>query len=274
LITSHYYGPELKKWIGSRELTRLLDWPKIYRMPNRLVVSETNNGKTALVRQFITLHTPQPNIDGEAAIVPVIYIQSPPVPDERRFYAALLDAIGMVHRRSQRSDELFYQVRTLLPKIGLKMIIIDEIHHILAGSTKQHRAFLNTIKYLGNELLVPIVAVGTQQALYAVQSDHQIENRFPPIELPRWRCDNHWRQLLATFERRLPLRNASDLPDKRLAERLHLMSEGTIGELASLLRSGAIESIRGGEERICDAVLDRLRWQVPSHRRKHALAVI
>ena len=90
---------------------------------------------------------------GEAALIPIIYVQAPPVPDERRFYAALLDAIGMVHRKSQRTDDLFYQVRTLLPKVGLKMIIIDEIHHVLAGSTKRHHAFLNTIKYLANELI-------------------------------------------------------------------------------------------------------------------------
>lgn len=256
------------------ELQRLLDWPKTHRMPNRLVVSGSNNGKTALVRRFMDLHPAESNPQGDAAIIPIVYIQAPPLPDERRFYAALLDAIGMVHRRSQRSDELFYQVRTLLPKVGLKMIIIDEIHHILAGSSKSHHGFLNTIKYLGNELMVPIVAVGTQQALYAVQSDPQIENRFPPIELPKWKCNDEWRQLLATFERRIPLQKASEITDKRLALRLHLMSEGTIGELASVLRLAAVESIRGGEERICDAVLDRLAWQPPSMRRKHSQAVI
>ena len=160
------------------------------------------------------LHTPQPHTEGDAAIVPVIYVKAPPLPDERRFYAALLDAIGMVHRRSQRLDELFYQARTLLPKVGVRMIIIDEIQHILAGRAKKHHGFLNTIKYLGNELKVPIVAVGTQQALYAVQSDSQIENRFPPLELPRWKCNNEWRQLLATFERRIPLGKPSNLARK------------------------------------------------------------
>ncbi len=243
-------------------------------MPNRLLVSGSNNGKTALVRRFLDLHPADSNPQGDAAIIPIVYIQAPPLPDERRFYAALLDAIGMDHRPSQRSDELFYQVRTLLPKVGLKMIVIDEIHHILAGSTKRHRGFLNTIKYLGNELMVPIVAVGTEQALTAIHSDLQIENRFPPIELPNWKCNDEWRQLLATFERRIPLHKASELTDKRIALRLHLMSEGTIGELASVLRLAAVEAIRGGEERICDAVLDRLAWQPPSMRRKHSQAVI
>ena len=237
----------------------LLDWPTTPRMPNRLLVSDTNNGKTTLVRRFMSSHPAATNPQGDAVSIPVIYVQAPPVPDEKRFYAALLDAIGMVHRRSWGTDEYFYQVRNVLPKAGVKLIIIDEIHHVLAGKTERHRTFRHTIKYLGNELMVPIVAVGTEQALVAIQSDSQIENRFEPLELPHWQCNNEWRRLLATFERRLPLRNPSELSDKLLAELLYLKSEGTIGELTRVLRQASAEAIRGGEERICHAVVDRLQ---------------
>lgn len=256
------------------ELESLLDWPTTSRMPNRLLVSDTNNGKTTLVRRFMSSHPAETNPEDDAVTIPVIYVQAPPVPDEKRFYAALLDSIGMVHRRSWGTDEYFYQVRNLLPKAGVKLIIIDEIHHVLAGKTERHRAFRHTIKYLGNELMVPIVAVGTEQALVAIQSDSQIENRFEPLELPHWHCNNQWRKLLATFERRLPLRNPSHLADKMLAELLYLKSEGTIGELTRVLRQASVEAIRGGEERICHAVLDRLQLIPPSQRRKHALSVM
>ena len=256
------------------ELTELLAHPRVHRMPNRLLVGETNNGKTALIRHFMAMNPSSNDPRKEAASIPIVYVQAPPVPQEHRFYAILLDAIGVMHRRSYRTNELFYQVRNLLPKVGLKMLIIDEIHHILAGSTKNHHAFLNTLKYIGNELLVPVVGAGTRQALFAVQSDSQIENRFQPLEIPRWKCSNEWRRFLATFELELPLRKPSDLAEPRLAERLHLMSEGTVGELSGLLKRAMAEAIRGGEERICDAVLDRLQWVPPSARRKHALAVI
>jgi hypothetical protein len=256
------------------ELNSLLTHPKVHRMPNRLLVGETNNGKTALIRHFMSLHPSSNDPRQEAAIIPIVYVQAPPVPDEHRFYAALLDAIGVFHRRSYRTSEFFYQVRNLLPRVGLKMLVIDEIHHILAGSTRKHHAFLNTLKYIGNELLVPVVGAGTRQALCAVQSDSQIENRFQPLEIPRWKCTNDWRRFLATFEMELPLRKPSDLADPRLAQRLHLMSEGTVGELSTLLQRATAEAIRGGEERICDAVLDRMPWIPPSARRQHALAVI
>jgi Bacterial TniB protein len=256
------------------ELNALLIHPRIHRMPNRLLVGETNNGKTALIRHFMAMHPPMNEPGQEAAIFPLVYIQAPPVPEEHRFYAALLDAIDAPHRHYFRTSELFYQARNLLPKVGLKLLIIDEIHHVLAGSTKKHSAFLNTVKYLGNELMVPLIGVGTEQALFAVQVDRQIENRFQPFEIPRWKCSNDWRRFLATFERELPLRKPSNLANPLMAQRLHLMSEGTVGELSYLLMRAMAEAIRGGEERICDAVLDRLEWVAPSARRKHAQAVI
>jgi hypothetical protein len=181
------------------ELNSLLTYPKVHRMPNRLLVGETNNGKTAIIRHFMSLHPSSNDPRQEAAIIPIVYVQAPPLPDDHRFYAALLDAIGVFHRRSFRTSELFYQVRHLLPRVGLKMLVIDEIHHILAGSTKKHYAFLNTLKYIGNELLVPVIGAGTRQALTAVQSDSQIENRFQPLEVPRWKCTNEWRRFLATL---------------------------------------------------------------------------
>jgi hypothetical protein len=259
---------------GLAELNFVATHPKVHRMPNRLLVSESNNGKTALIQRFISMHASRNDPSEEAAVLPILSVQAPPEPDERRFYTSLLDAAGMIHNPRHKTGELFYQIRTVLPKLSLKVIIIDEIHHIIAGTGKRHRAFLNTLKYLGNELMVPFIIVGTREAFNALQADPQVANRFPPIELPRWQCDNELRQFLVSFEMTLPLKRFSDLSDPRMTTRLHSMAEGTVGEMSSLLKKAAIESIRGGEERICDAVLDRLRWVPPSHRRNHALAVI
>lgn len=256
------------------ELSVVLDHPKVHRMPNRLLVGETNNGKTALIRHFMAMYPSINDPVQEAAVIPIVYVQAPPVPEEHRFYAALLDAIEVKHYRSYRTGDLFYQVRNLLPRVGLKMLVIDEIHHILAGSTRSQHAFRNTLKYLGNELLVPVIGVGTSEALRALQIDSQLENRFQPLEIPRWKCSNDWRRFLATFELELPLHKPSDLAEPLMSQRLQLMSEGTVGELSGLLKRAMAEAIRGGEERICDAVLDRLRWVPPSARRKHAEAVI
>jgi Bacterial TniB protein len=55
--------------------------------------------------------------------------------------------------------------------INVKMLIIDEIHHVFAGPLLKQRHFLNVIKYMGNELKIPIAAAGTHDAFNAIQID-------------------------------------------------------------------------------------------------------
>lgn len=52
-------------------------------------------------------------------------------------------------------------------------MIIDEVHHLLAGSVREQRQLLNQLKFISNELRMPIVALGTSEALYAMQTDPQ-----------------------------------------------------------------------------------------------------
>lgn len=54
----------------------LLVFPKQSRMPNLLIVGETNNGKTVLVNRFRDKHPPLDNPNGDAIILPVLYIQA------------------------------------------------------------------------------------------------------------------------------------------------------------------------------------------------------
>lgn len=249
------------------DLGGLLHQPKIYRMPNRLIVSDTNNGKTSLIRRFLRLHERLNDPSADQSFIPVLLVQAPPQPDERRFLASILDCVGMPHIATQRTELLFRQVQTVLPKLGVRMLIIDEIHHLIAGSNARQRLFLNVIKYLSNELMIPTVAVGTAEAFNAIRVDPQIANRFVPIELPRWGNNTDFRRLLRSFESLLPLQRASDLSRPEMSLRLSLMSEGTIGELSSLLNVAAIQAILGGEERITDPVLDRIKWTPPTHRK-------
>ena len=69
------------------------------------------------------------------------------------------------------------------------MIVIDEIHNILAGPKKMQLEFLNVLRFLGNSLQIPLVCVGTKDAYLAIRNDAQLENRFEPFILPVWKND-------------------------------------------------------------------------------------
>jgi len=251
-----------------KDLQELLEHPKVLRMPNLLVWGDTNCGKTAIIDRFCQEYPLRQNGEEEADVVPVLYIQAPPIPDERRFYSLILDKLRVPHKTNERADRMMCQILKMFPKLGVRMLIVDEIHHILAGNLQRQRAFLNVIKYLGNEAVIPIVGVGTISALNALQTDAQLANRFEPRNLPRWRLDTRYRQLLASFEYVLPLAEESNLTEKEMATKLLDMSGGTIGELSKLIRRAAIETIRQGRERISLSLLEEVQWIPPDVRNR------
>jgi len=269
------------RWIGYTRAKKLLDklddlltHPKTHRMPNLLIVGDTNAGKTMLANRFVQLHPADKTLGGEAVIVPVLAIQAPPGPDEGRFYNAILEALATPYNPRERVAQQQIQVLRMLKRIGIQMLIIDEVHNVLTGSVTKQRQFLNVLKYLGNDLQITLVGLGTKAALRALQADPQLANRFEPAALPPWQLDQEFQMLLASFERALPLRQPSGLADEKLARKLLALSEGSLGELSVLLTSAAVYAVRSGTERIDEKVLAAIDWVPPSERRRRAERLI
>lgn len=268
------------RWIGygrAREILEkledLLVHPTQARMPNMLLVGETNNGKTMLVTKFRELHPAEENSGGDAVTIPVLYIQAPPGPDERGLYNAILTTLFERSPRGESIDNKRDRVINVLRRVNLGMIMVDEIQHLLAGPYLKQRNCLNVLKYLGNELCVPLVGIGTAEAIRAVQTDPQLANRFTPEVLPKWTKNIELARLLASFERILPLRNPSQLSEPAMASRIIELAGGTIGEMSALLNLAAIHAIKTGEERVTLAGLDVCGYVSPAMRKQAASAV-
>lgn len=265
------------RWIGYsraqevlQKLEDLLNHPKQPRMPNMLLVGETNNGKTMLIEHFRERYPAHENARGDGIKVPVLYVQAPPGPDERGLYNAILNRLFEKLKPSESTDQKRDRLVGILKTIDLGMIVIDEIHHLLAGPLLKQRNFLNVLKYLSNELCVPIVGIGTADALRAIQVDPQIQNRFAPEVLPRWQLNADFARLLASFESLLPLKMASNLADRDMASRLLNMTGGTIGELSTLLNEAAIYAIKRGDESIDMGAITKCGYRPPSERKAAA----
>ena len=71
-------------------------------------------------------------------------------------------------------------------QVAPRMLIIDEIQHLLSCNAREQRAALNAIKYLANTLRMSIVAAGTHEAVHVMRYDPQIVSRFEQMELPIW----------------------------------------------------------------------------------------
>lgn len=254
------------------KLEDLFNYPKMDRMPNLLIKGDTNNGKTMIVKKFRKEHPPCDNEQGEAINYPVLVVSSPPVPDEGRLYNEILEEIHAPYREKDSVDKKFFQVVRLLEQIGTKILIIDEIHDLLCGTSRRQQQVLNAIKKLGGRLKIPIVAVGTSSASNVFQCDPQLANRFEPVTLPKWTIDHQkgkdeFLELLRHFEMVLPLWNCSNLAKDDLVVKLHSMSEGLIGELFSVLSKACVEAIKKKKECITVEILESLNWKTPSQRK-------
>ena len=200
--------------------------------------------------------------------IPVLVMQMPSEPSVTRFYTALLAAAGAPMRRQYRLADLEQLVLRLLRAAGVRMLVIDELHNVLGGRGDRRREFLNLIRFLGNELRIPLVGVGTREAYLAIRSDDQLENRFAPFILPRWEADAGTCSLLASFAASFPLRRPSRIATTEMAAYLLTRSEGTIGELARLLTDAAVAAIESGEEAINRRTLLLAPYIGPSERRR------
>jgi len=251
----------------------LLNFPKRTRMPNLLLVGPTNNGKTMIVEKFRRAHpaTPASQTESGAARVPVLRVQMPAGPDEPRFFGSILDELGFPHMLSERIAKRQDAALRMMRETQVQVLVIDEVHNILSGSRLQQRRLLNLLRWLGNELQISLIAVGTAEALHAVQSDDQLANRFEPVGLPPWRTGSEYEQLLSTLEAVLPLRLPSDLTSPEIAHKIVSMAEGILGEIVSIVTRAAVRAVNSGAETITADLMDQTGFIAPSQRRRVAV---
>ena len=248
----------------------LLSFPKRIRMPNLLLVGPTNNGKSMVVEKFRRSHPPRvaSSTEDGTARIPVLKVQMPTGPDECRFFGAILDEIGFPHALCDRVAKRQEIALRMMRLTSVRLLVIDDVHNLLSGSRLQQRRLLNLLRWLGNELQIPLVAVGTAEALHAIHSDDQLANRFEPIGLPPWGDTEEYRQLLSTLEAVLPLRRASQLATPALAEKIFCAAEGILGEMVSIVQRAAVRAVTSGAEAISAALIDEIRFISPSQRRR------
>lgn len=262
-----------ERWIGYPRameilcnMEDLIMHPKTYRMPNMLLVAPTNNGKTILLHRFFDAYRPLVNAETTRLKIPVIYIQAPPTPNEKAFYVNILNAVNAPIPKLATNTQLQNQVLRVLETVDTQILIIDEVHHILAGSYLSQRAFLNLIKYISNELRICIIGSGIRDAYSAINADKQLANRFEPNVLPNWKLDADYFRLLKSYETMFDLKNPSNLTSEDTAIKILSMSAGTIGEISTILKKAAVMAIKTGYERIDLSMIKKINYIGPDHR--------
>lgn len=259
------------RWIPYPEATkvlnllkRLLDLPVRTKRQNMLIVGEPNNGKTTLIRTFREMYGQIYVNDQEISVRPVIIVEAPPSADEKGLYISILERLETPYRATSSASELRYKAIDMLMACHANMLIIDEFHSLLTGTARKQRELMNAVKLMCNELAIPIVGVGTQEAVQVLHTDAQHASRFDVAKLPLWKLDKEFQRLLQSFEEVLPLRKKSSIQHPDLAALIHAICGGNIGDLSRLLVECATEAIHSGTEQINKEIVESNSWIQPT----------
>jgi hypothetical protein len=125
-----------------------------------------------IVEKFRRGHRPVTEADREH--VPVLCVQMPSDPSVVRFYIALLAALGAPLQPRRRVSEVEQLSLSLLRSTGVRILVIDELHNVLAGQSNSRREFLNLLRFLGNELRIPIDTGGRYARYRSAQPDRAL----------------------------------------------------------------------------------------------------
>ncbi len=257
------------RWIGYSRANEvievmqgLMNKVKQHRMPNLLLIGDSNNGKTTIIQDFAERFGE--SYSDEHLVVPVCLIQAPPSANEKDLYISLIDYFALPYRSSDSAGVLRAQAVHTLRETHVKILIIDEVHSMLTGTARQQRLIMNAIKYLCNALQLPIVLCGTKDAVRILHTDPQHASRFDVAELPLWQNDKEFRRLVGSFERILPLKKPSNLTETSVLNLIYSISGGNIGNIKRLINECAIEAIESGEERITSKMIEDRSWLRPT----------
>jgi hypothetical protein len=244
--------------VAVEELERRFHYPTCARMPCMLLYGDSGMGKTMILEKMERQH-PR-SYDERSGITkrPVLIIQMPPSPDERRFYSRILEVLGAPYSLREQIGALEGRVIHLLKEMGTQLLFIDEVHHLLAGSQRDQRRALNLLKFLTNELKIVMVAVGTSDAFHALQTDVQVASRFEPLLIPRWTATDAFRAFVVAYGKLLPLRKASPFGEPDMIRALITQSAGITGRVTWLLGRAAEIAIQDGSEFIDSGVIERV----------------
>jgi Bacterial TniB protein len=227
-------------------------------MPSLAIYADSGMGKTMLMERFRRAHPAVYDRGERRLISPVLTLQMVSHATERRFYGQLLAAIGVPFVPRATVLEMEIQALRNLRRMEVRLLMLDEVHNILAGSAKEQRILLNMLRYISNELQISLVCLGISEAREAIGGDVQLARRFEELTLPRWQGDEEFQELVICILRHLPLRLASQISARALRQVLQV-TEGVTARVFRMFNDLAVAAIQDGTESINDASIEAWR---------------
>lgn len=263
--------PYPKADTGLQKLRDLLRAPPSHRPGGMLLYGDSNSGKTTLIRYFQSQLEKSGKAEDDDFTFKgpnsTLIFQCPPYPSTGALLSGALRAMRAPHQDSWHWEKKLSAVVSILSKTSVRMVILDEIHNSLTGPHDKRVHFLNTIKYLSNELRVPLVAIGTSLALSTIQTDQQLGSRLEPFKLPKWEADKEFAQFLGRVFIHLKVNPVPAVNSRKFRDRFIHMTDGLTGEIWALAVKTAEGMHAKGQVVVDEEMVIQAPWIRPQDRR-------
>ncbi len=229
-----------------------------------LVVSGSPGSGKSMLASAVERRYGRTRSDGVlAATMPVLSISMTNAREAKTLYNRMLGALGVPDPGRYVGSDRERRAVELCRAAGVRLLVVDEIQDVLSSTARQQRIALDTLKFLMNELSLPILALGTDEAPDAMKVDKHLNARMEFSGLPEWEYDAYLINFLDAFERVLPLKLPSHLSSPAVAKMLLRISSGRLAKIVKALSFAAAHAAADGTERILPANLENVLFNPP-----------
>jgi GTPase SAR1 family protein len=233
--------------------------------PCLLLVGLSGAGKSTLVKRYVEKHPPQYSDSGTYR--PVLYVTTPSKATIGSLSTEILSKLGDPRADKGTIGNKQLRVIEFVRVCRVEIIFVDEIQHFVdANSRKILWDVSNWLKtIIKNESLnLACVLIGLQgDAERVVDTNEQLARLFgDPITLApfQWKeaepdTVKEFRTFLSEVEKRLPLKEPSNLHHRERAWRCFVACQGIVSHLMKLIRNATHKALVAGHEHLDDSLL-------------------
>lgn len=140
------------------------------------ILGVSGMGKSSLLTNYLKQHPPK--VHDVYTEVPVLYAEVPPNCTIKKLATILLRAINSPFPITGDEEDRTHQLVTLIRECKVRLIIIDEVNHLVRGGQKTRYLVGDWIKQLITKTRVPVVLAGTPIVRDLMRTNEQMTSRF------------------------------------------------------------------------------------------------
>lgn len=208
------------------------------------IVGDPGTGKTWLVKRFVADY---PRKEHETfTSVRVLLVSVPPKCTLKRLPGAMLQALGSPLWNVGDEEQRSYQLRTLLQKCGVRLVILNEANHLVdRGKEKSHYLLGDWIKLTSEEVRIPFALVGIPRVKVLLGVNEQLDDRVRDVVTVEpfgvdERCKNKMSVALQAFDQMLDGIDRIPLADAENALKFAFATAGRLRRIRRVL----VEAVR------------------------------